>query len=574
MGTIPTSEELAALFDNGMLAGEMARRFKLNDQTEIQAVEARCAELHNAGTLDLLRLVESDALQGLNGTDFFLAAHFFCKVLPELEATPARMMACVEALVLRGGEDMAANQPNAAFRTWCAKDPSRAHEVLAAARDGDDLASRHLTFALEAMNDITEARKIALAYDDARRFSAITALGRMDDDDPSSRAETLTTFSTLLDSGADDKLRANMLHATAAILARSRDVPSPQAAALVRRLVKDAGEFTVHQSAHVLWAYPHALQPDIVAGLLEALARLNPANKGTVNELDLGLQSLLDRGHDEAAIAYVTQLLSCPDGSLELKDLDSFTGRLLSGPSDRLSRVVVRWLLLGTERLCHGLANALQGRDLSGPPMNLRTEDLAISPSAQVFLCRKAIGWFFLKPTTAASVLVSVLRVCDAETALEVKKLLVESLLLNYFGSVREYLQGLASDDVAKVRVEQALAQNEVYFEAVRAIPVIKELQPSEHHRRIERLRMSDQMRDAHKQAQSQSVLLNLVKRSVLLYGNRSLSFIKDDNDALRPVEMDLKPYGVSFEMPRMEIIDPVGLDFTLRVFRNERMAS
>jgi hypothetical protein len=564
---------LAALFEKGMLAGEMARRFRLHDKAEIQVVEARCATLHNEGTLDLLRLVESDTLLGLRGSNFFMAAHFFCRILPELEATPARMMACVEALVTRGGEDGAANQPNAAFLTWCAKDPRRAREVIAAARGGDDLASRHLTFALEAINDITEARNIALAYDDARRLSAITALGRTADDDPASRAETLAAFGALLACGADDSLRANLLHATAAILARSRDVPSPEAVALVRRLVKDAGEFTVHQSAHVLWAYRQALQPDIVAVLLETLAHLNPANKGTVNELDLGLESLLELGHDEAAIAYVTQMLSLPDGSLELKALDAFTTTLLSGPPERLSRVVVQWLLLGAQRLCDGLANALRGRDLDGPQLDIRAKDLAISPSAQVFLCRKAIGWFFLMPTTAASVLVSVLRVCDAETAVEVLKLLVEPLLLNY-GGVREYLKGLASDDVAKGLVDQALAQNEAYLEAVWAIPAIKELQPSEHHRRIERLRMSDQMRDAHKQAQSQSVLLSLVKRSMLLYGNRSLSFIKDDKDALRPVEMDLKPFGVSFEMPRMEIVDPVGLDFSLRIFRTERMAS
>jgi hypothetical protein len=85
---------------------------------------------------------------------------------------------------------------------------------------------------------------------------------------------------------------------------------------------------------------------------------------------------------------------------------------------------------------------------------------------------------------------------------------------------------------------------------------------------------MTEQMRDAHKKAQSQSILLNLVKRSVLLYGNCSFSFIKNDMNKIRPVEMDLKPLEVSFEMPRMELIDPVGLDYTLRVFRAERMVS
>lgn len=574
MSTVPTSEKLIALFDQNMLASEMAHRFGLDDQEEVQLVEASCAELHNSGTLDLLGLVESEALQGLTGSDFFMASYFFCQILPELEATSTRMMACVEALVSRGGEDMAANQPNAAFRAWCEKDPRRAHEVIAAARNGDDLAGRHLSFALEAINAVTEARQIALVYDDIRRHSAITALCRMKDDDPASRVETVTAFGTLLDSGADDSLRANMLGATASILTHAPpDTHSLEAFSLVSRLVEDAREYTLHQAAHILWAYSKSLPSDIIASLLEALAHINPANKGTVEELDHGLRVLLELGHGEAAIDYVTKLLSRLDESPDLKEFDSFTRTLISGPPERLSRVVVKWLLIGAPRLCEGLANALLGRGIEGPPLDLKAEDLVISPSAQVFICRKAIGWFFFKSTTAASVLVSVLRICDTETALEVQRLLTGTLLLNYSG-VRDYLKSLASDDAAKIRVDQALVENEAYLAALRDIPLIKELEPCEHHRRIERLRVSDQMRDAHKQAQSQSVLLNLVKHSVLLYGNRSLSFIKDDKDSLRPVEMDLKPYGVSFEMPRMEIVDPLGLDYTIRVFRTERMVS
>lgn len=573
MAIIPTSKDLAALFGQGQLAGEMVNSFGLKDQAEIQEVQRRCAALHNTGTLDLLLLVEIGVLQGLNGTDFFLATDFFCRILPELETTAVRMMACVDALVTRGGDDLAANQPNAAFRTWCTRDPRRGREVIASARDGDDRACRFLTFALEAINAFAESRQIALSYDDGRRCSAITALGRMEDDDPASCAETLYTFSTLLDSGADDSLRANLLTATIAILARSKDVALTGVDVLVERLVEGAGDFTVHQAAHALWVYRKTLQPNIVASLLEALAHLNPANKGTVNELDLGLNSLLTQGHDEAVIAYVTNLLSRAEDGIELHELDSFTRTMVSGPPERLSRVVVQWLLLGKKRLCDGLADALQGRDLEGPALDLRAEDLTISSSAQIFLCRKAIGWFFMKPITAASVLVSVLRVCDNETALELQKLLLETLLLNY-SCVQDYLEGLSPDDAAKVRVDQSLAEHKAYMTTLRRIPPLKELEPSEHNRRIERLRMSDQMRDAHKKVQSQSVLLNLFKHSVLLYGNRSLTFVKEGKDSFRAVEMDLNPYGVSFEMPRMEIIDPVGLDYTLRVFRTERMVS
>ncbi|MBF0614659.1 MAG: hypothetical protein HQL92_05845 [Magnetococcales bacterium] len=570
----PTCEELTKLFMNGQLATEMAHRFNLNNPDALRKIQVCCAGLHNNGTLDLLQLIESSAMQRLAGSDFFMAMHFFCDILPELEATPERMMTCIEALVTRGGEDLAANQPNGAFRSWCQKDPNRARKVILAAHNGDELASRHVAFALEAIADIAEARKMAITYNDARRLAAITALGRIHDLDPASCAETLAAFSTLLAGGADDKLRANMLRSITEILTRNPVFASPDAVALVHRLVENGGDFTIHECSHMLWASRQTLSPDIVTGLLKKLIHLNPANKGTVNELDIGLQSLLEHGHEEAAISFVTELLALPDGSLELQEFDSFIRTLLDGPPERLGRIVVQWLLLGIPHLCKGLAEILQSDDMVGPPIHLSADQLDISPTAQLFLCRKAIGWFFLKPTTATSILVSVLRVCDAETAKEVQALLVEHLLLNYHG-VREHLEALPSDDLAKSRVDQALEQHNIHFNAVRAIPPIKELQPSEHYRRIQQLHWSDQMRDAYNQPKNQSVLMSIVKRSVLLYGNSCRTFVKDSMTNMpRPVDIELHQLGVSFAVPRMEIIDPAGLQWILFNYKHEKLTS
>lgn len=571
METAPTTEELVELFKRGELASQMARRFGLSGRSDTRVIEERCIALHNARTIDLLALVESNALQKLAGTDFFLASHFFCQLLPELQAEPGRMMACVDALVTRGGEDGAANQPNGAFQKWCVNDPQRASEVIAAAHQGDELSSHHLSFALTATSDLAEARRIAVGYEDVRRHAAIAALGRIEHQNSESRSDTFAVFKTLLELGIGDPVRASVLHATMEILVRGPDIEPADANALISQLVMNPGKFTIHQCARALWAYREALTPDIVACLLGALDHLESTNKGTVEELDMGLQVLMEHGHAEAALSFVTRLLSRTDDDLELETLDSFTRTLLTGSSDVLSRVVVRWLKLGASRLCGGLAKAIQGPGLDGAPLSLKAVDLAISPTEQLFICRKAVGWFFFKPTTASSVLVSVLRVCDMDTCREVRKLLVDPLLQNY-GGVREYLGSLAPEDAASEAVTWALAQNDSYLEAQRTIPPIVELQPSEHHCRIERMRISDQMRDAHKQAESGSVFLNLVSRSVLLYGNRSLTFVDDGQDNLRPMEINLHSHGISYEMPRMEVIDPVGLEYVLRIFRHERM--
>jgi hypothetical protein len=44
-----------------------------------------------------------------------------------------------------------------------------------------------------------------------------------------------------------------------------------------------------------------------------------------------------------------------------------------------------------------------------------------------------------------------------------------------------------------------------------------------------------------------------------------------DHDGSQRAVAMDLKSFGMAFEWPRREILDPVGLDYMLRVYRLEK---
>jgi hypothetical protein len=479
-------------------------------------------------------------------------------------------MAVVESLVNRGGADLSANHPNAAFREWCCKDASRSREVIAASDAGDPLSMRHLTFALEAAGDVMEARRIAQTFEGERALSAVTALGRIADSDRASLAETIETLAKVLDRDDTDLVRSNLLHVLMAVLTRDASLWAPTSAALLSRLLDGAGELTLNAGAQALWVYRDALRPEIVAALTAVLRGINTANQGSIMQLDLGLQALLETGYVEPALELATDLASS-DPALKLSALANFMHTLLDGPPERVSMAAGRWLRSGKRNLCDGLAEAMRRHEREEAELTLGAEDIGENPALQVFICRKAIGYFFLQPRLAASVLVSVLRCCGEEVAKEIQDLLVEWLLANY-GGVRTYLERIGADDAVKARIDVALARNEAYLARLRTIPEIKELQPSEHDRRIERLRMHDAMAAAHKEAQKQSVLLNLIKRSVILYGNRSLSFVSAGDDTLRPMEMDLKPFEVSFEMPRMEIVDPIGLDLQLLILRNERI--
>jgi len=555
---------------SGTLAPEMARSFHLHDDADISATRAALANLHNEGGIDLLKLVDDNDLQALGGTSFFTAAHFLCDVMPDLQDTSQRVMACVEALVERGGADLAANYPNSAFREWCLRDASRAREVIATARAGDLLAGRYLTFALEALGDVSEARRIFVEETGLLRLSAVTALGRITDADSASRSQTIRVFTGVLDDAADDALKAHLLRSTAFVISQGGGVDEPEAIELVRRLLLAPGEIVVHQAAYVLWVCPKAREPELSGLLLEALSHIHPANKGTVEQLDHALSALLKSGHYETAINFVTEVFG-GDSELELRDLKGFLRHLADGSPEHLGKAVVSWLRNGSIGLCEALADELWSQRDDQPVLDLQGYLKELPPPVLLFICRKALGFLFMRPRSAASVLVSALRACDDEALADAIQDHLQWLLMNY-GGICEYLSHIGADDAAKVRVEATLAANKTYLDGLRSVADVKEFQPSEPQRRVEYLRWADNMRVAQKQAESKSVLFGLVKRSVLLYGSRSLSFIGNDGDKLRPMEMDLKSFSTSFELPRMEVVDPVGLDYTLRVYRVERM--
>ena len=168
--------------------------------------------------------------------------------------------------------------------------------------------------------------------------------------------------------------------------------------------------------------------------------------------------------------------------------------------------------------------------------------------------------------------IVSVLRAGDAEAVGPASDLLFDPFLLSYGGSARDYLKNIPSTDAAYNSIQKALVNDGTYYAGLESTGEIKELHPSDYQRDVLRRRAHDEMRDAQKGAEKQSVLFNMVRRSTLLYGRRSLTYVLDDDGSSRAIALDLQSVGMSFEWPRREIIDPVGLDYMLRVYRGEKL--
>jgi hypothetical protein len=533
---------------------------------------SHCVTLHNCGQIDFTSLTTKPEFEALSGWQFFSVQHFFVQAIPMLDALPGQMMELVNRLVVKGGNDLAANEPNRAFRVWCERNPSKRQELVESARAGDSRSIDHLTFALEAGRDLAEARSIARAYEDRRRISALTALARLPHGTANELKETVDTIAPFVSSSSSDEVRASVLRTAMDIFGVAKAELSPEAQDVCRRALDGCGSITLHNAAVVLWVDEAILSAAVVGMLLSALERVDLEHRGTVDALDQGLSVLVKRGFAEQAVTFVVKFFSRHEGKADLKDFDSFGYQLVSSSPAALSIAAVQFLLNGTRALCDGFEALLRRHSREDRPLHVNTSDFGLSDDELQFVCRKAIGYFFMQPVTAASVLISAIRGADPELKQIFQNLLFNPLLRSYGGKLREYLEGIDVSDAAYDDVRHALERANSYLAGLKAVGDIRELKPSEQHRRLQRAQFADDMITATKEAEKESVMLSLVSKSILLYGRRSVTFMTGPGEAeKRPIELELQSHSFTMEHPRLEVVDAVGLDEMLRTFRAER---
>lgn len=562
---LPSSEDIIRMYDAGDLAAEVAKYHdRPDDKTE--PFFDLCVQLHNDGKIDLVSLPGRPEFAAVAGHEFFTAQHFYCETIPKLKTDAHALMDCCRILIEKAGADGAAGLPNNAFREWCKNNVNECSRVVRDAKSGNKLARQFVTFALQAADNLDEAISFIHSFSDDRRLVAMAALAGMTLTNAERAKIAIETLEPYLSSMEDDNVRANALVAVFDVL---KQQPNEVAAnRLAIAATKEPGPATLHSLARIVWLHHKHMTTEALEAALGALEHVQAERLGTVRVLDMALSQVLRTASEALALNFLSAVLC--DGKFTLEAFKMTSGKLKQSDPQRRYELIVRWLLSGCINLCSNVEH-LSGLE-DKRPFDTNVTSLGLSAKQQTFLCRKAIGFFFLRPIICCSIIVSVLRGVDSDVEDEVSDLLFDPLLLSYSGIAIDYLKGLAQDDPAHAAVQRALGKQAAYFAGLEKAGVVKELHPSDYKRDVVRQRNQDEMRGAQKAAEQQSILFSLVRPSTLLYGKRSLTYVQDDDGGSRPIAMDLHSFGVSIEWPRRDIVDPVGLDYMIRVYRVEKL--
>jgi hypothetical protein len=575
---VPTVEELAAHYSAGTLLEVLFGRYARSWGREDEIVRS-IADAHNAGAINILSILTPEALADIGQFGFFGGQQLYCTMIPTIDATAAEMVEAVATLIEKGGADGAAGFPANAFEDWCRADASRPAALLGLIDADSQRATRFLPLALYAGSLVDHPGFLARAHQEARSGSpdrcrgAIGALGRIDPLSEAEWSEFAATMTSVIGE-ADDELTGAVL---GAIHARLGGEPGDQHELLedviLQAIEREPGSQSLHHCAELLWRDAHKLSETVKSALFTALQNLDPTHRGTVDLVDYALEQLVKSGRAPKARDFLEPLLIRHEDVLKLKHFDSLCRAITGGEVEIWHDWVVDWLLKGEFALCRQIASALGGGEIEGVRFDIDFTRYELRESDYGYLARKAIGFLFLKQLSAASIIASLCRSAPSKLLTEMEDLLVDPMLLNYSGITRALLEPMSKDrrDPAQPLAKRALVRLNTYLDDLASVEALREFRPSEGQRQLELERHSDSMAEAQRGADQKSILANLFTKVVVLYGNRSVSYHNIGEETSQRFETKMASHGVSVEIPRVDIVDPLGLQRMLFTYRVER---
>jgi hypothetical protein len=563
-----TAPAAAPLTDAEIIAHYQARTLlaKLQRPLNTTQQEALCvqlAALHNAGNIDMLALTAAPEFLNLDRQHFFTVQQIYSGVIPRLEAPSLAMLEMAGRLVTKGGNDGLATIPRDALRRWIGQDPSRAHGIITAAQSDPGIDREVLREALVTLADLSLVKSF-LAVADQRRQAAIAALGGIKPQNLQAGDEGFTELVAIAATDPVEDMRFTAIFAAFGLLQHCEAHASQWVPRLVAAVRAAPSEETRTALLQGLWRQSGSFQAaDVKATLaLVSDADLSPALRGM---LDGTLSHLLAGPHHDLAIDCLTNLLASDGWAVSLEDFPGLEHRLMNLDSTQLFGLAVRWFATGDRKLCESMTRLI-GPVHQPQPFDTTLAGWGLSGSQMIVTCHKAIGYLILAPVVAASFVVAALRAGDKTAEAELVQLLVQSILINYGEMAAAYLRGVPKGDKAYRPVRRALKLYRAYEEDLNIKTPIKELFPSSSQRGAVRQRHYLTQREIRKEAERQSVFHGLMQRSTLLYGRKAIAYVRGADEP--PVSMEMKTIRAGFEMPRLQIVDPVGLDWLIRIFR------
>lgn len=582
-GKQPVNEVQQNLQDaaqRGEVLDEICRMY-LEDFENHKAIAKEVAIAHNEGTLDVVAEYKTFNKDS-EDIDFFGLHQVFEDALPYLEAPVEDIVLCMKNLAMTANGDMPANWISHSFTEFCKADSGRPHKLLEIALAENDESFDLINVAIvsgayfEKSSFVNKAIELCQHVNLQVQSRAVYSLGRIDyGDEMDLICLAFEAIEAVEDSTEDNVVLASALRA--AVTLPKADGTEKKVLRLISGILENAGDQVRHTASECLFYDRENLTDDIVEVCLESLVHVNINNADTLRNIGYALNHLLKEDKDDLVIDYLEKLILQNESKISLKTFPSLVNELQRSQVGVLKKLITRWFLSKKSKLARHTVQLVRNSSEKEIEVDADLSQLTNRPDgSHVYLARKACGWFFMYPTTAARYMISLVETAPDVEVVQIRELLFHPLLMSYSGGLKEYLEKIGDGASGKVGqiIQDVLGDLHDYHKKLRSTGMIAALHPVQSNREAYWRYYNRLMDDARRKA-PKGILTELCSTSVLLYGNSSIYYMHkgDDDERVRQV-VPMASYETSVEFPSLENVNPHGLHNLLLMLQLEECDS
>jgi hypothetical protein len=563
----------------GTLRALLARRYYEGEEVR-RDFDHVLVDLHNKGSIDAVAVLTELGKSNGKESDFFDVQLVFRDILPKIDADVAAVISAVVDIVHAGEGAGMAGLLIDPLTQFCAAKPGRAEEAFRLILEDPPryafLFAAVLAAGLVQDRGVWAERAIDLLKTEDRVLlrHAVFALTRPEfASDEALRTRTLLALKATIAPTADDHVLASAVRAIFAL--RPAGGFDEEGRQLLDDVLAAGGDSTLHAGVETLWLNKAAGAPDVAVIVFKHGERINPDHKGTLHRADMAMLGVLGGPCEAQAVAFFELYSVANVERLAPETFEHFLRKIAAEHKELFGRLIVKWFHSGEQVLYAAIRwLVMNGVDQDASMPVEAIASVALEPGERIFTARKAIGHLFFRPKAATEIILAILRNADPKTATILEDHLFDPMLVNYAGPLEPFLneQRQSASVPVKRCINSALERWRVYIDGIKTVGAIKELWPSERQRAITHQRFADESAAAMREAEQNSVLLSLVSKSVVLYGRASIHSFRGPGGQKRRTVTHLQSHSFIMDVPSMEMVNPFGLDYQLRVMRVERI--
>lgn len=530
--------------------------------------------LHNSGEIDLLKIVQ-DIDKTSYEKNFFTILHAVESALPLLDARVEDVIDCLAHLIQQAGRDLAISGIYNAFEHFCCVDDiHRPADCVMYIMKQSEIGSYalFLSCAIRAYNSdrvieaIQTIENLIANSNEVIRNQAYYSLGGLNIDE--AQAHLIWEIIQFSATSEHDSVCCASLLRSALHFATIFPSYWPNIEQLLITFVKKSSHEFLYTISNIIAFQKNNFPESVQQLLVRQLFNVSPEQIDIINNIDLLLPRLIEKQEFDLAIEL---LESISDNNVNFKYLDNFSSSLLTEHTIFRNHIITKWLLDGESSLCQNISILLH--DVAREDIELNADmTLLDDEQKKIFVSRKAIGWLFTRPIAAASLILSISKSSYKSTIDKLEDILYNPLCLSYPGELKKFLQTCIDKNEQEYICRLLLDKLENHNLNISRTSTLKELAASNENIELYWKDFEEDIKKFYEESSKNSFFRLLSTPKRVLYGNSSIYYVHQNDGQFTRREVQMHSFSHSAEIPTLNILDPESLDYSLRVFRCERM--